>query len=207
MGRFDSKEEFLKSHVIADIPKGIELGYLSEGSMSWYNRLKALEAPYANRRADLPNRERHKLEFMYRGGNQKSWDKIIERERVNRQLSQKQSTSIKAAAAIQKQQSAPKPASKPAPKPTKQNTFVTGSGSVNVFKGGKEISPTTKEGTALQDIFDRQAAQREINKEQKNSLIVSRVPQITRRHLTFRKNPVPLIQMWEPFRRCLEMVN
>ena len=167
MGKFDSQEEFLKSHKVADIPKGIELGYLGKGSMSWYNRLKALEAPYANSRRDLPNRERNKLEFMYRGGNQGSWDKIIENQRVNRQLSQRQSASIKAAAAIKEQQSKPKPASKPAPKPTKQNTFVTGSGSVNVFKGGKEISPATKEGTTIQDIYDRQAAQREINKEQK----------------------------------------
>ena len=94
------KEKWVSSHKIRDIPKGIELGYLSEGSMSWYNRLKALEAPYANRRSDLPSHERHKLEFLYKGGTEKEWGDIRERERVNRQLSQKQSASIKEAAAI-----------------------------------------------------------------------------------------------------------
>ena len=94
------KEKWVSSHKIADIPEGIEKGYLSEGSMSWYNRLKALEAPYANRRTDLPARERNKLEFLYKGGTEKAWGDIIERERVNRQLSQRQSASIKGAAAI-----------------------------------------------------------------------------------------------------------
>jgi len=94
------KEKWISQHKIGDIPEGIEKGFLSEGSMSWYNRLKALEAPYANRRADLPSHERHKLEFLYKGGTEKEWGDIRERERVNRQLSQKQSASIKEAAAI-----------------------------------------------------------------------------------------------------------
>jgi len=148
---------------VFDIPEGIKLGYLNKNMMTYYDQARALE----NRSRSYPNRQINELTFKARGGSSAQWDKIIKREDQNRALSKRQSASIKAAAAIQKQQSKPKPASKPAPKPTKQNTFVTGSGSVNVFKGGKEISPATKEGTAIQDIFDRQAAQREINKEQK----------------------------------------
>ena len=146
-----------------DIPEGIKLGYLNKNMMTYYDQARALE----NRSRSYPSRQINELTFKARGGSSAQWDKIIKREDQNRALSKRQSASIKAAAAIKEKQSKPKPASKPAPKPTKQNTFVTGSGSVNVFKGGKEISPVTKEGTALQDIFDRQAAQREINKEQK----------------------------------------
>ncbi len=94
------KEKWISQHKIGDIPKGIELGYLSEGSMSWYNRLKALEAPYANSRRDLPNRERNKLEFLYKGGIQKEWDAIIKHQDTQRAASQRQSASIKGAAAI-----------------------------------------------------------------------------------------------------------
>jgi len=94
------KEKWISSHKIRDIPKGIELGYLSEGSMSWYRRLKALEAPYANSRRDLPNRERNKLEFLYKGGIQKEWDAIIKHQDTQRAASQRQSASIKGAAAI-----------------------------------------------------------------------------------------------------------
>ena len=96
----EAKQQWLMTHKIGDIPKGIELGYLSEGSMSWYNRLKALEAPYANRRTDLPSHERNKLEFLYKGGTEKEWGDIREREARNRAASKRQSASIKGAAAI-----------------------------------------------------------------------------------------------------------
>ena len=47
------------------------------------------------------------------------------------------------------------------------NQFFTGSGKVQVSRDGQAIARDSAEGQRIQDIYDRQAAQREINKEQK----------------------------------------
>tara|TARA_Y100000590_G_scaffold466524_1_gene642246 strand:+ start:8133 stop:10340 length:2208 start_codon:yes stop_codon:yes gene_type:complete len=49
----------------------------------------------------------------------------------------------------------------------RDNFFFTGSGPVTVSRGGSVVSPKSEEGQTLQAIYDRQKAQREINKEQK----------------------------------------
>ena len=145
---------------VFDIPEGIRLGYLNKNMMHYYDKARALE----NRSRSYPNRQINELTFKARGGNTAQWNRIIEREDRNRAASKRQSASIKAAAAIQAK---PKPEPQPRNVPTKQNAFSTGSGSVNVFKNNKEISPTSKEGQVLQSIYDRQKAQRVINAEQK----------------------------------------
>jgi len=93
----EAKQKWLTNHNIWDIPKGIELGYLGQGAMTWYNQARALE----NRPGrGYPTREINRLQFMYKGGNQKQWDAIIDRENRNRAAAKRQSASIKGAAAI-----------------------------------------------------------------------------------------------------------
>ena len=91
------KEKWISQHKIGDIPKGIELGYLPQSTMRKYHELKALE----NRPGrGYPTREVHKLEFLYKGGSQKEWGSIIKHQDTQRAASQRQSASIKGAAAI-----------------------------------------------------------------------------------------------------------
>ena len=91
------KEKWISQHKIGDIPKGIELGYLHESQMKWFSQKQQLENRPGRR---YPTREVNKLEFMYKGGNQKQWDVMIEHQDRQRAASKRQSASIKAAAKI-----------------------------------------------------------------------------------------------------------
>lgn len=91
------KEKWISQHKIGDIPKGIELGYLPQSTMRKYHELKALENRPGRR---YPTREVNKLQFLYKGGSEKEWGSIIKHQDTQRAASQRQSASIKGAAAI-----------------------------------------------------------------------------------------------------------
>jgi len=93
----EKKQEWLEAHKIGDIPEGVRLGYLHESKMRYFHEKQQLENRPGRR---YPTREVNKLEFMYKGGNQKQWDVIIEHQDRQRAASKRQSASIKGAAAI-----------------------------------------------------------------------------------------------------------
>ena len=93
----EAKQQWLMTHKIGDIPKGIELGYLHESQMKWFSQKQQLENRPGRK---YPTREVNKLEFLYKGGTEKEWGSIIKHQDTQRAASQRQSASIKGAAAI-----------------------------------------------------------------------------------------------------------